>query len=64
MSYLPFDLNTKNAILTLLNDKPDAKYRIGILAINGKITSNPEKIKGTYNSRHLFFNDANTNDDF
>lgn len=69
ISYRPFESKTSNSILTL---SPEAghcgaascAHRFGILAINGKITSTPGKLKGSDAARSLFFADTNSNDDF
>lgn len=66
------NMKTKNNALTLKLDSnlcPKDKacgFRIGILAVNGRLTDAPQhtQIVGTSESRHIFFDDSNSSNDF
>lgn len=65
------EMATKNNILTAkVNDancptnKADCGLRIGILCVNGRLSSVPSDISGSENARTLFFNDTNIKNDF
>ena len=65
------EMFTKNNILTAKvvdgncpTDKTKCGLRIGILAVNGRLSSPPSNVKGSSDARILFYNDKNIKNDF
>lgn len=65
-------MRTKNSVLTLATDPAlcpqdvPCGFRIGILAVNGRLINAPKdsRIVGSSEARPLFFDDSNINNDF